>query len=133
LIEAAGNYAYDLAPDAKRFAVVLSPIETGEQEKRSTDGRVAFRLCWNRRTPSKSVLCCHFRIAIPQAKDLRPTRDTQLSSAMFAHVPKSQGDAAEKNARWVPLDRPIVVERPDVPQVFSDPYLSLQISFLNAS
>ena len=42
-------------------------------------------------------------------------------------------DAAEKNARWMPLDRPIVVERPDVPRVFSDPYLSLQISFLNAS
>jgi hypothetical protein len=44
-----------------------------------------------------------------------------------------RGEAAEKNARWVPLDRPIVVERADVPQVFSDPYLSLQISFLNAS
>ena len=53
-------------------------------------------------------------------------------------IPRKQagrfvGLPTEKNARWVPLDRPIVVERPEVPQVFSAPYLSLQISFLNAS
>jgi WD40 repeat protein len=32
-----GNYPYDLAPDGKRFAVVLNPAGTGEQEQRSTD------------------------------------------------------------------------------------------------
>jgi len=34
LIEAGGNYTYDLAPDGKRFAVVLNPYGT---EERSTD------------------------------------------------------------------------------------------------
>jgi eukaryotic-like serine/threonine-protein kinase len=34
LIEAGGNYTYDLAPDGKRFAVVLNP---GGTEERSTD------------------------------------------------------------------------------------------------
>jgi hypothetical protein len=37
LIEAAGNYTFGLAPDGKRFTVVLNPGGTGEQEERSTD------------------------------------------------------------------------------------------------
>jgi len=37
----------------------------------------------------------------------------------------SSAVAAERNVRCVSLDRPIVVERPDVPQVVSDFYLFL--------
>jgi len=32
-----GNYPYDLAPDGKRFAVVMNPDAAGEQDLRSTD------------------------------------------------------------------------------------------------
>jgi eukaryotic-like serine/threonine-protein kinase len=37
LVEIGGFYPYDLAPDGKRFAVVLNPGGTEEQEQRSTD------------------------------------------------------------------------------------------------
>ncbi len=43
LIFLGGNYPYDLAPDGKRFAVVLNPGGTGEQEQRPTDS-VTLRL-----------------------------------------------------------------------------------------
>jgi hypothetical protein len=31
------NYPYDLAPDGKRFAVVVNPGEAAEQEQKRTD------------------------------------------------------------------------------------------------
>jgi eukaryotic-like serine/threonine-protein kinase len=37
LIEIGGNYPYDVAPDGKRFAVVLNPGATQEQDQRSID------------------------------------------------------------------------------------------------
>ena len=35
-----GNYPYDLAPDGKRFAVILDASEATGQEQRSTDSPI---------------------------------------------------------------------------------------------